>query len=234
MAQELDLDQYETTFRDNAIDSEVLPGLTADDLKDIGVTIVGHRRKLLVAIAALAAPRRAAAIAAERRPVTVLFCDLVGSTALAGRLDAEDWRDLVGAYADACREAVTDYGGHILKKLGDGLMALFGYPLAQENDAERAVRAALTIQRALSELNARNVDKGLPEIAARIRPRTRGRRWWTQPARSSAKRPTSPRKSRRSRNPARSSSPRTSSAMSRDCSSPRSVGPSASRASPNR
>jgi class 3 adenylate cyclase len=190
----LGLDQYEAAFRDNAIDGEVLPGLTADDLKDIGVTIVGHRRKLLDAIVALSAPpktdvtstasaarlpraatplqpappQKAAVIAAERRPVTVLFCDLVGSTALAGQLDAEDWRDLVGGYAEASREAVISYGGHVLKKLGDGLMALFGYPLAQENDAERAVRAALAIQRALGELNARNANQGLPELSARI------------------------------------------------------------------
>jgi class 3 adenylate cyclase len=191
----LGLDQYEAAFRDNAIDGDVLPGLTSDDLKDIGVTIVGHRRKLLDAIVALSAPpetfatmpapaatppgptatpphpappQKAADIAAERRPVTVLFCDLVGSTALAGKLDAEDWRDLVGAYLDASREAVTHYGGHVLKKLGDGLMALFGYPRVQENDAERAVRAALAIQRALGDLNARNADRGLPELSARI------------------------------------------------------------------
>ena len=94
--------------------------------------------------------------AAERRPITVMFCDLVGSTSLAARLDAEDWRNLVGAYLDEASAAVTGLGGHVLKKLGDGLMALFGYPQAQENDAERAVRAALAIQRALAELNARN------------------------------------------------------------------------------
>src|SRR6185437_1672564 len=91
---------------------------------------------------------------AERRPVTVMFCDLAGSTALASRLDAEDWRNLVSAYLDAASGAVSEFGGHVLKKLGDGLMALFGYPQAQENDAERAVRAALAIQRALSGLNA--------------------------------------------------------------------------------
>ena len=96
-----------------------------------------------------------------------MFCDLVGSTALASRLDAEDWRSLVNAYLDEATGAVTDLGGHVLKRLGDGLMALFGYPHAQENDAERAVRAALAIQRALSELNARNRGKA-PELAARI------------------------------------------------------------------
>ena len=97
-----------------------------------------------------------------------MFCDLVGSTSLAAKLDAEDWRNLVNAYLDQASAAVTDFGGHVLKKLGDGLMALFGYPQAQENDAERAVRAALAIQRALSDLNARNAAKGAPELSARI------------------------------------------------------------------
>ena len=181
----LGLGQYEGAFIDNAIDGDVLPRLTADDLKDIGVTIVGHRRKLLDAIAGLnappaspppvaapppspAPPQKSSDVAAERRPVTVLFCDLVGSTALASRLDAEDWRDLVGAYLDAASEAVTRYGGHVLKKLGDGLMALFGYPRALENDAERAARAALAIVSALEALNARNEGRGLPRLAARI------------------------------------------------------------------
>src|SRR5271169_999078 len=97
-----------------------------------------------------------------------MFCDLVGSTSLAAKLDAEDWRNLVNAYLDQASAAVTDFGGHVLKKLGDGLMALFGYPHAQENDAERAVRAALAIQRALAELNARNVGTRAPQLIARI------------------------------------------------------------------
>src|SRR6516164_5133081 len=105
---------------------------------------------------------------AERRPITVLFCDLVGSTSLASKLDPEDWRNLVNAYLDEASSAVTGLGGHVLKKLGDGLMALFGYPQAQENDAERAVRAALAIQRALTGINAKNAGKGAPELAARI------------------------------------------------------------------
>ena len=97
-----------------------------------------------------------------------MFCDLVGSTALAARLDAEDWRNLVSAYLDEASAAVTGLSGHVLKKLGDGLMALFGYPQAEENDAERAVRAALAIQRSLADLNARNARKGMPELSARI------------------------------------------------------------------
>ena len=178
----LGLGQYEEKFRDNKIDADVLPRLTADDLKDVGVAAVGDRRRLLDAIAALAAAKPADAppfahksvppksdqLVAERRPITVMFCDLVGSTSLAARLDAEDWRNLVNAYLDEASAAVTSLGGHVLKKLGDCLMVLFGYPQAQENDAERAVRAALAIQRALADLNARNARSGAPELSARI------------------------------------------------------------------
>jgi class 3 adenylate cyclase len=106
--------------------------------------------------------------AGERRYLTVLFCDLVGSTSISARLDAEEWRDLVGAYLDAASAAVTELGGHVAKKLGDGLMALFGYPMAQENDAERAARAALSIQRALGELNRKNAGSGKPALNARV------------------------------------------------------------------
>jgi class 3 adenylate cyclase/tetratricopeptide (TPR) repeat protein len=182
----LGLGQYEATFRDNEIDSAVLPKLTVDDLKDLGVAVVGHRRKIMSAIEDFnaesvartdamealptqsALPVGASPDGAERRPITILFCDLVGSTSLAAKLDAEDWRNLVNAYLDEASAAVTGFGGHVLKKLGDGLMALFGYPQAQENDAERAVRAALAIQRALADLNARHLAKGAPELSARI------------------------------------------------------------------
>ena len=175
----LGLGQYEEKFRDNKIDADLLPRLTVDDLKDIGVSVVGDRRRLLDAIALIAgagppasptksAPSKGHQASAERRPITVMFCDLVGSTSLAAKLDAEDWRNLVNAYLDEASAAVTGLGGHVLKKLGDGLMALFGYPHAQENDAERAVRAALAIQRALSDLNARNAASGAPELSARI------------------------------------------------------------------
>src|ERR1700735_2150270 len=179
----LGLGPYEEKVRDNKIDADLLPRLTVDDLKDIGVSVVGDRRRLLDAIAVIAgagrpadlpasptksAPSKGLQASAERRPITVMFCDLVGSTSLAAKLDAEDWRNLVNAYLDQASAAVTDFGGHVLKKLGDGLMALFGYPQAQENDAERAVRAALAIQRALVEINARNASKGAPELSARI------------------------------------------------------------------
>src|SRR5271154_919176 len=158
----LGLGQYESTFRESEIDAEVLPDLTEGDLNQLGVPL-GHRKRLLKAIAALgtgetaAKPSSAAPVpspaTAERRPITVMFCDLFGSTSMAAKLDAEDWRTLVNTYLDEASVAVTGFGGHVLKKLGDGLMALFGYPHAQENDAERAVRAALAIQRALAELN---------------------------------------------------------------------------------
>jgi class 3 adenylate cyclase/predicted ATPase len=185
----LGLGQYEATFREHEIDADVLPDLTEADLEKIGLSL-GARKRLMKGIAGLAskeAPPSARAPApppetsagarlqqmdlAERRLITVIFCDLVGSTSLAGKLDAEDWRNLVNAYLDEASAAVTGLGGHVLKKLGDGLMALFGYPQAQENDAERAVRAALAIQRALAALNARNADKGAPELAARIEKR---------------------------------------------------------------
>ena len=173
----LGLGQYETAFRESEIDAEVLPDLTEGDLSQLGLPL-GHRKRLLKAIAGLGtgeppakspspAPASSSA-AAERRPITVMFCDLVGSTNMAAKLDAEDWRTLVNSYLDEASAAVTGLGGHVLKKLGDGLMALFGYPHAQENDAERAVRAGLAIQRALVEINARNASKGGPELSARI------------------------------------------------------------------
>ena len=186
----LGLGKYEAAFRENEIDETVLPSLTHETLKELGVTAVGHRLKLLDAIAALrsdasvqatpvaveaalpsAAKPRVAPVAeavGERRHVTVMFCDLVGSTSISAGLDAEDWRDLVGSYLEAASAAVTEMGGHVAKKLGDGLMALFGYPVAQENDAERAARAALSIQRALAEVNRTNAGSGKPSLNVRI------------------------------------------------------------------
>jgi class 3 adenylate cyclase len=142
-------------------------------LREIGIASLGHRRKLLAAAATLT-PKPPAPQPptpgqdAERRPITVMFCDLVGSTSLAAKLDPEDWRNLIGSYLDGASAAVTSLGGHVLNELGDGLMALFGYPHAQENDGERAVRAALAIQGALHDLNGRNALTGTPQLAARI------------------------------------------------------------------
>src|SRR5262249_40388938 len=166
------LPEYGERFAENGIDVSVLPHLTDQDLKDMGV-LLRHRRKMLVAIGELIsqpAETRATAMdtpigpapiptapaveaGGERRYLTGMFCDLVDSTGSAAKLDAEEWRDLVGAYLDAVSAAVMEMGGHVAKKLGDGLMALFGYPLAHENDAERAARAALSIQRTLADLN---------------------------------------------------------------------------------
>src|SRR6516225_7788257 len=186
----LGLGKYEAIFRENDIDETVLPNLTAEDLKELGIPSLGHRRKLLDAItalrseasaktpsmAAVTAPPSAAMATAvpvaeavgERRYLTVMFCDLVGSTAISAQLDPEEWRDLVGAYLDAASAAVAEMGGHVAKKLGDGILALFGYPQAHENDAERAARASLAIQRALAELNRKNAGTGKPELTARI------------------------------------------------------------------
>ena len=186
------LAQYAEMFRANDIDGELLGRLTNDDLKDIGVASFGHRKKLLEAIAELggapaathaprpvvqapvpatvAPPPTSVSVEAggERRYLTVMFCDLVGSTGISAQLDAEEWRDLVGAYLDAASAAVVEMGGHVAKKLGDGLMSLFGYPVAHENDAERAARAALAIQRALAGMNRNNAGSGKPVLAARI------------------------------------------------------------------
>ena len=181
----LGLGRYEEKLRENKIDFDVLADLTDGDLQELGVPL-GDRRRLLRAIGELgaqqplttqarptpAAPAPAQSFAqldsAERRPITVMFCDLVGSTELAAALDVEDWRNLLNSYLDEASRAVIALGGHVLKKLGDGMMAVFGYPRALENDAERAVRAALAIQRALAELNARNAARGAPELKARI------------------------------------------------------------------
>ena len=186
--EKLGLGQYAQRFADNDIEFGILAELTDQDLRDIGISSLGHRRQLLRAIAALdpnSAPNPVAATtpatgsalpaaaqggeaAGERRHVTVLFCDLVDSTRIAAQLDAEEWRDLVGTYLMAASAAVVEMGGRVAKKLGDGLMALFGYPVGQENDAERAARAALAIQRALVELNRRNAGSGKPALAVRI------------------------------------------------------------------
>src|SRR5262245_57809188 len=186
----LGMSEYEPRFAENRIDLSVLPDLTDQDLEKLGV-VLGDRRKMLRAIAAMGGAPAAVAPAApvttygasepapppvsasaeaigERRYLTVMFCDLVGSTSISAGLDAEEWRDLVGTYLDAASAAVTEIGGHVAKKLGDGLMALFGYPVAQENDAERAARAALSIQRALAEVNSKNTAAGKPAPNARI------------------------------------------------------------------
>ena len=172
----LGLGQYEQAFRENDIDARVLPGLTVDDLKEIGVASVGHRRLMLQAVAALsatpAAPVTAAAETAarapsqaERRQLTVMFVDLVGSTALSGRLDPEDMRSVLLAYQNATAGEVTRFGGHVAKYMGDGVLAYFGWPKAHEDDAERAVRAGLAVAAAVGRLAA---QAGEQPLAARV------------------------------------------------------------------
>ncbi|HWZ68992.1 MAG TPA: AAA family ATPase [Stellaceae bacterium] len=156
----LDLVQYEPIFRENAIDVEILPELTETDLEKLGV-VLGHRKRMLRAIAALeahppappptAAPR---AEAAERRQLTVMFCDLVGSTALSTRFDPEDLREIVGDYHRAVADTVARFDGFVAKYMGDGVLIYFGYPRAHEDDAERAVRAGLAVIEAVGKLPA--------------------------------------------------------------------------------
>src|SRR6516162_7112011 len=148
----LGLEQYEAAFRENAIDEKLLPRLTAEDLKDLGVNLVGHRRLLLDAIAALRA--EAAKDAAERRQVTVIFSDLVGSTALSARMDPEDLREVISAYQRSVAEVVRRFDGFVAKYLGDGVLVYFGYPQAHEDDAERAVRAGLELIPAVTGLQS--------------------------------------------------------------------------------
>src|ERR1700731_3376058 len=160
--QGLGLERYVPAFRDNEIDWETLPKLTAEDLKDLGVVLGGHRRKLLDAITALgveapaagtAAPRDAPAPAdAERRQLTVMFCDLVGSTELSARLDPEDLREVIAAYHLTVADLVRSFDGFVAKYMGDGVLVYLGYPRAHEDDAERAVRAGLELVAAVGAL----------------------------------------------------------------------------------
>ena len=159
---DLGLENYAQAFQANHVDAEVLPRLTAEDLIALGVISVGHRRRLLDAIATLQermAPAAEEPLAAnrpaeaERRQLTVLFCDLVGSTELAARLDPEDLRDVMRAYQAACADVIGRFEGHVAKFLGDGVLAYFGWPRAHEDDAERAVHAGLRLVEAVEQLN---------------------------------------------------------------------------------
>jgi class 3 adenylate cyclase/predicted ATPase len=170
---DLGLGQYEQTFRENDIDAEVLAELTPDDLSGLGITSVGHRRKLLAAIASLRGSAPAASplpgalttvpetahphSEAERRQLTVMFVDLVGSTSLAARLDPEDMRDVIGTYHRCVLETVSRFGGFVAKYMGDGVLVYFGYPQAHEDDAERAIRAGLSLVEAVGQLTSGEV-----------------------------------------------------------------------------
>ena len=165
----LGLGKYEAAFRENEIDETVLPSLTHETLKELGVTAVGHRLKLLDAIAALRSdasgktPSADAATTsstpsahpedrAERRQVTVMFSDLVGSTALSARMDPEDLREVISAYQKCVAETVRSFGGFVANYMGDGVLVYFGYPKAHEDDAERAVQAGLELIAAVTAL----------------------------------------------------------------------------------
>ena len=170
--EELELGQYAEAFEANEIDPDLLPRLTDDSLEKLGVAVMGHRIRILDAIggrsgdgeqseyqivgeAAGPEPAKASVPEAERRQLTVLFCDMVGSTALSEQLDPEDLRDVMRAYQDACASAIQGFDGHIAQTLGDGLMVYFGYPVAHEDDPQRAIRAALDI---VSRVAALRVD----------------------------------------------------------------------------
>ena len=163
--EKLGLAQYTQRFVENEIDVSVLRHLTDQDLKDIGVPL-GHRRKMLAAIGelgrvALAAPEPAPGTepktqdAAERRQVTVMLSDLVGSTVLSARMDPEDLREVISAYQKCVAETVQRFGGSVAKYMGDGVLVYFGYPQAHEDDAERAVRAGLELVAAVAGLKTR-------------------------------------------------------------------------------
>ena len=163
--QKLGLGQYAQRFAENDINFAILPDLTDQDLKELGVASLGHRRQLLRAIAELTAgePPSSKPIAelieplaprdtAERRQVTVMFSDLVGSTALSTRMDPEDLREVISAYQKCVAETVQRFGGFVAKYMGDSVLIYFGYPQAHEDDAERAVRAGLELVAAVSSL----------------------------------------------------------------------------------
>src|SRR5215470_1756031 len=159
------LGEYGDAFEANHIDMDLLQQVDDQTLKDIGVASAGHRLRIRNAIAKLApmpvaeanlsvtAPTpETPAAAAERRQVTVMFCDLVGSTALSGRLDPEDLGEIIGTYQRCCTEQIVKSGGFVARYLGDGVLAYFGYPRAHEHDAERAVRTGLALVEAVPKL----------------------------------------------------------------------------------
>jgi class 3 adenylate cyclase len=162
--QKLGMSEYAQRFTENGIGVAALPHLTDQDLKDIGV-LLGHRRVMLAAIGELtgapsASPKPGVALepkpqdTAERRQVTVMFSDLVGSTALSARMDPEDLRELIGGYQKCVADTVGRFGGFVAKYMGDGVLIYFGYPQAHEDDAEQAVRAGLELVAAIGAVKA--------------------------------------------------------------------------------
>jgi len=174
--QGLGLGQYSPLFRDHAIDSDILPDLTDGDLEKISIPL-GHRKRILKAVLRLQQGTGSGALPdlAEWRQLTVLFCDLVGSTALSTRLDPEDLSNLIRTYQNAVFAAVAPYDGHVTRFMGDGALVLFGYPRAHEDDAERAVRAALRIMELVHEIG------GNAELASSCAPGSpAGWSWWAR------------------------------------------------------
>ena len=177
--------QYAEAFAANHIDADLLPDLTFEDLATLGVTSLGHRKKLMKAIAALApppgsvpdsapeppavaTPARTIAAEAERRQLTVMFWDLVGSTTLSSRLDPEELRDLIRTFQDRCAVAIARFDGFIARYMGDGMLVYFGFPRAHEDDAERAARAGLEIVQAVAALNCEAEAKRGAELSVRV------------------------------------------------------------------
>ncbi len=156
----LGLEQHAAAFETNGVDVDLLPDLNNEDLKDLGVERLAERKKILKAVAALSgdvgggAETAEPAQGAERRHLTVMFCDLVGSTELSTRLDPEEFSAVIGKYQDACAATVARYGGTVAKYMGDGVLIYFGYPQAHEDDAERAVHAGLDVIAAVGAVAA--------------------------------------------------------------------------------
>ena len=162
--EKLGMSEYAERFAENGINVAALPHLTDQDLKDIGV-LLGHRRIMLAAISKLAdavpatlEPTKRAELkpqdTAERRQVTVMFSDLVGSTALSARMDPEDLREVISAYQKCVADTVQRFEGFVAKYMGDGVLIYFGYPQAHEDDAERAVRAGLELVASVGALKS--------------------------------------------------------------------------------
>ncbi len=179
------LGQYAKTFAENNIDYSVLPDLTENDLEKLGVSSLGHRKKLLRAIEALTAARQPTGTTksvssatvvppslvqhreAEFRQITVMFCDLVGSTQLSEKLDPEDLQKLIDAYRVGCSAAIGRYGGEVARYFGDGVMAFFGWPRAHEDDAVRAVHASLEIVSGVTKIPGPvNFGASYPELSS--------------------------------------------------------------------
>src|SRR5215470_1824423 len=167
---ELGLSKYEPLFEQHAIGDDLLPSLTSDDLREIGVTPLGHRKKILAAIEDLAGRKDTAAEQGEiqYRLVTVLFADLVGSTQLSQALNSEQLRELTRAYQAVAKDAIERYEGFVAQYLGDGILAYFGYPQSHEDDTERAVRAALDLLTGLKETPTVYAERLGVEVNARV------------------------------------------------------------------